>query len=77
VLNAEDVHGMMLDRMEKHLSVENRGVSQFKLDLLLKAAHFGVSSQAIRHRLSEIYLKLDVKTRLEMMILLTSGGERV
>jgi DNA-binding CsgD family transcriptional regulator len=37
------------------------------------AAHFGVSTQVIRHHLSEIDLKLGVRKRLEMVILLKAG----
>lgn len=49
-LNAEDVHGMMLDRMEKHLSLKTEGYhcsTGQTMNLLLKAVAAGSSLEAV------------------------------
>lgn len=49
-LNAEDVHGMMLDVMEKHLSLKTEGyrsTTDETFNLLLKAAAEGSSLEAV------------------------------
>ena len=49
-LNAEDVRGMMLDSMEKHLSLRTEGYrssTHQTFDLLLKAAAAGSSLEAV------------------------------
>lgn len=49
-LNAEDVHGMMLDRMETHLSLRTEGYrssTQQTCNLLLKAVAEGSSLEAV------------------------------
>jgi len=49
-LNAEDVHGMMLDRMEAHLSLRTEGYRSSTLEtynLLLKAVAEGSSLEAV------------------------------
>ena len=49
-LNAEDVRGMMLDRMEMHLSLKTKGyrcTTHQTLNLLLKAVAEGSSVEAI------------------------------
>jgi putative transposase len=50
VLNAEDVRGMMLDRMERHLSIKTEGYRSTTLEtfnLLLKAVAEGSSLEAV------------------------------
>jgi len=50
VLNAEDVRGMMLDRMEKHLSLKTEGyrsTTHETFNLLLKAVAEGSSVEAV------------------------------
>lgn len=50
VLNAEDVRGMMLDRMENHLSLKTEGYrcsTGQTIDLLLKAVAEGSSLEAV------------------------------
>ena len=49
-LNAEDVRGMMLDRMERHLSVKTEGYrssTDQTFNLLLKAVAEGSSLEAV------------------------------
>ena len=49
-LNAEDVRGMMLDRMEKHLSLKTEGYrcsTRQTMNLLLKAVAAGSSLEAV------------------------------